>query len=277
VNVARKLYYKLNPKQRILARRLFFLPVDILEKITSKRPPMVPPRGLIFTGSGDFVKQGDKFLEYFKTYGGLKPNHRVLDVGSGIGRMARPLVGYLNEQGSYEGFDVVKTGVEWCENNITTTNPKFRFTHIPLKNDLYNLDTPQTANNFRFPYTDGEFDFCFLTSVFTHMLPEDTQNYLREISRTLKPGGICFATFFVMDDTSTQAMKNNSFRFDYVYEGYAFMDEKVKEANVAFQMDWLEKALSESGLTLKSFYPGKWSSRDDITLDFQDILILEKK
>jgi SAM-dependent methyltransferase len=277
VSIARKIYYRLNPNQRIIARRLFFLPIDIIEKIIGKRPPMVPPRGLIFTGSGDFVKQGDKFLEYFKTYGGLKPEHRVLDIGSGIGRMARPLVGYLNEKGTYEGFDVVKAGVEWCQNNITSVNPRFKFKHIPLKNDLYNLDTPHTANNFRFPYPNEEFDFCFLTSVFTHMLPDDTRNYLLEISRTLKPGGICFATFFVLDDESSLAMKDNSFRFDYVYEGYALMDEKVKEANVAFQLDWLTKVFSEVGLNLKGFHPGVWSSRKENTLDFQDILILEKK
>ncbi|MFN3916966.1 MAG: class I SAM-dependent methyltransferase [Flavobacteriales bacterium] len=277
MSIVRKIYYSLNVKQRIIARRLFFLPIDIVEKITGKRPPMVPPRGLIFTGSGDFVKQGDTFLNYFKKYGGLKPEHRVLDIGSGIGRMARPLVGYLNEKGTYEGFDVVRTGVEWCQNNITSADTRFKFKHTPLKNDLYNLDTPRTASNFRFPYPDADFDFCFLTSVFTHMLPEDTSNYLKEISRTLKPGGICFATFFVLDDISTPAMKNNSFRFDYSFEGYALMDEKVKEANVAFEIDWLKKVFSESGLNLKSFYPGIWSSRKDNTLDFQDILIFEKK
>ena len=57
---------------------------------------MVPPRRKIFTGSGDFLQTGRDFLHYFVEFGHLKPHHRVLDVDSGIGRMAIPLTGYLN-------------------------------------------------------------------------------------------------------------------------------------------------------------------------------------
>ena len=53
-------------------------------------------------------------LKQFIDLGGLKPEHRVLDIGSGIGRVAIPLTEYLNEKGSYEGFDVVELGVNWC-------------------------------------------------------------------------------------------------------------------------------------------------------------------
>ena len=43
-----------------------------------------------------------------------RPGERVLDVGCGIGRMARPLAGYLTGDGSYDGFDVNREGIRWC-------------------------------------------------------------------------------------------------------------------------------------------------------------------
>ena len=46
----RQIYYTLPPRFRFLARRLYFLPLDIYEQLSGKRPPMTPPRGMIFIG-----------------------------------------------------------------------------------------------------------------------------------------------------------------------------------------------------------------------------------
>lgn len=42
--------------------------------------------------------------------------------------------------------------------------------------------------------------------MFTHLSPADRDNYLREIRRVLRPGGRCFATFFLLDVEAEQAM-----------------------------------------------------------------------
>ena len=76
---------------------------------------MEPPKGKIFVGSGDFISQEKNTLELFKEYGNLLPEHTVLDIGSGIGRMAVPLTSYLNNTSQYEGFDIVAEGVNWCK------------------------------------------------------------------------------------------------------------------------------------------------------------------
>ena len=94
----RFLYYILPVPLRLFARRIYYLPYDTYEYIMGKRPDGVPPRGKIFIGYGDYVKQGEKFLGYFQELCGLKPNHAVLDVGCGIGRMAVPLTRFLNEK-----------------------------------------------------------------------------------------------------------------------------------------------------------------------------------
>ena len=88
-------------------------------------------------------------------------------------------------QGRYEGFDIVKVGIDWCTENIHSRFDNFRFKLIPLKNDLYRLDTNEMAAELKFPYEENSFDFVFLTSVFTHMLPMDVENYIKEIQRVL--------------------------------------------------------------------------------------------
>jgi 2-polyprenyl-3-methyl-5-hydroxy-6-metoxy-1,4-benzoquinol methylase len=122
---ARKLYYALPPAVRFMARRLYYLPIDTWENLTGQRDALTPPRGMIYTGSGAFRKQGKELVERFVKLAGLQPHHAVLDIGSGIGRVAIPLTEYLSEEGRYEGFDVVEKGVQWCQAHITQQFPNF--------------------------------------------------------------------------------------------------------------------------------------------------------
>src|SRR5215469_3416700 len=172
-HVVRKLYYHSS------VRRLFFLPVDLLDKALGRRDPLIPPRWMVFVGGCNFNDQ--EFLRYFAELGGLKPGDRVLDVGCGIGRMAVPLTKFLDERGSYEGFDIVPDGITWCQSQITPRFPRFRFTLADIYNGLYNPGGGYRAGDYVFPYPDASFDFVFLFSVFTHMLPADMENYLRQI------------------------------------------------------------------------------------------------
>ncbi|OFX21428.1 MAG: hypothetical protein A2041_07565 [Bacteroidetes bacterium GWA2_31_9b] len=250
----------------------------MVNSFRSNKEYLLPPKGLIFTGLGNFLKQGETFLNYFIELGNLKPDNYVLDIGSGIGRMAIPLTRYLSKEGKYEGFDIVKKGVNWCQKKISPKFPNFNFQHIDLKNSLYNLSTEQDASKFKFPYKDNYFDFVFLTSVFTHMLPNDVENYLFEINRVLKTSGICFVTFFI-DPVDSIDFKNQNKNFKFLYDkgNYILMDEKVPEANVAYKFDYLQNIIKNSGLRIKSKHFGFWSGRSKSdSLDFQDILILEK-
>ncbi|QLK35236.1 hypothetical protein H0H25_02560 [Flavobacterium psychrophilum] len=49
--------------------------------------------------------------------------------------MAIPFTNYLSTTGKYEGFDIVKIGIDWCTKNISSRFPNFNFKLIPLKND----------------------------------------------------------------------------------------------------------------------------------------------
>jgi SAM-dependent methyltransferase len=80
----------------------------------------LPPRSLVTAiGGGDIALVGNQFLAYFKDYAYLSPDEHVLDVGCGVGRMAIPLTKYLSKSGSYDGFDIMRRGIDWCHNRIT--------------------------------------------------------------------------------------------------------------------------------------------------------------
>ena len=279
MGIQRNTYYLLPPVIRRAARRLWYLPADTLDVIMGRRDPMIPPRGRIFIGSGDFKRTGEQILQQLVELGGLQPHQRVLDVGCGIGRVAVPLTAYLDDNGSYEGFDIVKPAIRWCRKRITGRYPRFRFTHIDLRNDLYNLGTTERAKDFIFPYRDGEFDLVFLTSVFTHMLPEDVENYLGQIHRVLKTGGTCFATFFLMNPEARELMeKGGSFRFTNRRDHHYLFHARVKEANVAYDEEWLtEKVIRPPGFRIDQVHHGFWPGRPRGEFNnFQDICILKK-
>lgn len=272
--ILRKTFYSLPVSVRYTIRRIIFLPEDLFRK----RNSMMPPKGMIFTGSGNYIEIGEQFFNYFKKYGAITPESSVLDIGSGIGRMAVPFTKFLSEKGRYEGFDIVKKGVDWCNNNISKRYPNFNFKLIPLKNDLYNLSTDKVASELKFPYENESFDFVFLTSVFTHMMPADLENYVQEIQRVLQSGKNCLATFFLLDEESEKVMKERGNKsFPYPMGHYSLMDKSVKEANVAYQKSYVLNLLIENGFEVTHFFRGSWSGMTPGELnEHQDILIIKK-
>ena len=272
----RKIYYSLPASLRFTVRRIVFLPQDIWSSLFGKKE-LMPPKGLIFTGSGDFIELGNKLVNSLKVHCNLQPNHAVLDIGSGIGRVAIPLTKYLNKEGKYDGFDVINTGINWCQKHISPNHSNFQFRYVPLKNDLYR-ESGNDAADFVFPYKDDSFDCVVLTSVFTHMLPAEVENYLGEIQRVLKKGGKCFVTFFILNDNAKEFIsKNNHFNFPFSKGHYSLMDEKVKGANVAFEEHYLEEVFLQKNLKIHAKHFGYWAGRKKAKcVDFQDVIILEK-
>lgn len=249
-----------------------------MHSLFSSGKTVSPPRRLIFTGRGDFIRIGELFLNDFISKNLLQENSSVLDIGSGIGRLAIPLTHFLKE-GQYEGFDIMKPGIEWCRKNITTRFPNFRFTQVALVNDLYR-NTGESASQFVFPYDDETFDLAIATSVFTHMVPEEVIRYVEEIHRVLKKGGHAYLTFFVLNERSKAQMihGHNEFNFQYDHGNYRLLDEKVKSANVAYEESYLlNTIIPKPKFQLMSIEYGTWSSMEKGNpIAFQDRIVISK-
>ncbi|MFN4298656.1 MAG: class I SAM-dependent methyltransferase [Thermaurantimonas sp.] len=274
----RKIYYQLRPEHRLLVRKVLFSPLDIFDHISGKRHPLRPPRGLIFTGRGDFIETGRHFVQLLQTYSGLSSSSKVLDIGSGIGRLAVALTEVISAEGCYEGFDIVKTGIKWCQKNISPKYPNFTFIHLPARNHLYNLNTEIQSTSIRFPYQNDRFDIAVATSVFTHMLHDEVAHYLQEVSRTLVPGGRAMFTFFCIDERSRPYMNSAEIRFPYRHHKCYIMSEKVPEANVAYEFEEIQNLFKNAQLTLLHRIPGRWSGAPEYadSLEFQDTFFVCK-
>jgi hypothetical protein len=72
-------------------------------------------------------------------------------------------------------------------------------------------------------------------------------------------------------------MQYNGLRFLHDFGHYALLDPKVKEANIAFDTQWLEAQVAASGLTVEKQWPGYWPGRDKQACEgFQDMWLLRK-
>jgi SAM-dependent methyltransferase len=262
------------PAKRLL-KQIYLGLLDIADAKT-RRVDMIPPRRMHFVGNGEYKTVGMEFRDLFIKYGGLQPGHRVLDVGCGQGRMAAPLTGYLT--GEYEGFDIVESGVRWCQKNITPRYPNFRFQHSDVKNASYNPDGKVEASSYRFPYGDGSFDFVFLTSVFTHMFPDDMDNYLKEIGRVMKAGGSCFITMFLLNDESRGLIdsKQSTTDFSYQLEGCVTSNPSSPEDALAFDETMVKEEFARHELRISDpIHFGSWCGRKEF-LSYQDIVVARK-
>ena len=264
---------------RKTARRLLYLPADLAEALRGLRGDLIPPRGLRDVGAGDFAEVGRRYLGHFRTMCGLEPTARVLDVGCGIGRMAIPLTGYLRPPGSYDGFDIRRSDIDWCTRKITPRFGHFGFQHLDVRNGRYNPDGTLNAANVRFPYPGGSFDLVIASSVFTHLLREAAESYVREIARVLAPGARMFATFFILNDESKALVARGLGRFRFrELAGPCFVhDPEQPESAVGYDEPWLVELLRQSGLEAeRPVRYGLWCGRSEHT-DYQDIVIARRR
>jgi SAM-dependent methyltransferase len=235
----------------------------------------------MFIGGGrrDFRALGDHWLGTLVRVSQLEPRERVLDVGCGVGRMAVALTAFLSSEGRYDGFDIVPEGIEWCQRTITPRFPNFRFEHADIYNKEYNSSGKVRAADYVFPYPDKTFDFAFLTSVFTHMLPDDVRHYLRELHRVIRPGGRCAITWFILDDEARRRVDAGSAgplrNFRHHRGDCWVVNPATPEAAVAYEETTLRALYAEAGLAIREpLLFGSWSgSRRGENEHGQDIVV----
>lgn len=273
-------YIEALPRPIVRALRNRWLSIlDLRDRLRGLRDDMTPPRALHYVGGGDFKAIGQTFVDNFVKVCNLRPDERVLDIGCGTGRMAIPLLRYLDGEGSYVGFDISEKAIRWCQKSISSQNPKFSFFYSDIYNLEYNPKGSTPAAEYRFPCDDESIDFVFATSVFTHMRQDEVEHYLSEIKRVLKPTGRAMLNFFIIDDTARRLMAEGRAMLNFKFElqDCYTIDERTPERAIAYSETRILQFLQEAGLTLHtSILFGSWSGRSTM-LDSQDVVVVNKE
>jgi len=266
-----------NLKRAAADRLRFLIPKVLLRPLTATHARLssrlLPPPHLHSVGPSDFATVGENYLRLFVSLCGLRADDRVLDIGAGTGRMARPLTRVLTS-GTYQGLEIDEESVYWCSRAYRRF-PNFAFHHADIRNRVYNPAGRVSAADYRFPFPDRSATFVILTSVFTHMLTAEVENYLREIARVLTPGGRVFATFFVLNDASREAIRRGAsdLRFEHRVGQTWHERPHALESAVAYDESDVMRMCEAAGLCVSSLHHGAWSGRPG-GFDWQDVAIL---
>ena len=103
-----------------------------------------------------------------------QPGQRVLDVGSGTGRLAFALADRVGPGGSVAGVDAASEMVARANKNNRRRRRPVTFT---------------TARAQQLPFPEESFDAVTCTLALHHVAPDDRAAAVAEIHRVLRPGG----------------------------------------------------------------------------------------
>jgi len=226
-----------------------------------------PPYSLrAFVGGAQrFDDAGNWFLEDLLRLRLLDHGTRVLEIGCGCGRIARPLATDGRPRGlriCYAGMDVDPACVSWCQRNITPLNDLFAFYHADCYNPSYNSRGAGSADSYLFPHPASSFDLILLTSVFTHLLEGELRHYLAEVSRLLAPGGVAYATFFLYGSLSdaVAGAERHRLRFPFARGHHAVNREDYPTNAVAYEEGFVRRVASSFGLSVLE--PARYGVQD---------------
>jgi SAM-dependent methyltransferase len=165
----------------------------------------------------------------------------VFDFGCGCGRQARQLLQQTPRPRRYVGLDAHREMIDWCRANLTPIDPAFQFVH-------HNVYSPSYAyeNSLRmaapFPVEDHAFSLVLAHSVFTHLYQDQSDYYLHEVARILRPGGVAFTSWFFFDRRSFPFLPSNRFCL--------FINDEAPSEAVIYEREWVLEAVRRAGLSV---------------------------
>ncbi|MCX4967786.1 class I SAM-dependent methyltransferase [Streptomyces sp. NBC_00654] len=166
----------------------------------------------------------------YLTEHGLKPGHRMLDIGCGNLRAGWRFIDYL-DSGNYYGIDISPDILISAKRTVSTYHLQDKLPHLTITHDLTLDFLPQ-----------GHFDVVHAHSVFSHSPIEVIAECLAHVERILAPGG-----FFDFTFDRTDGVEHAVLREDFYYRTgtlIALAAEHGLEAR--FMDDWEERPHGQS-------------------------------
>lgn len=253
-------------------------------EFTSFRSYQMPEHLARLTGAGSetFERLGAAHIANYRKYVGLEAGMTFLEIGSGMGRDAFPLIDVLGPTGKYVGIDVQRESIVWCQKNISRDHPNFQFVHFNAAHELHNPLGAKTTLDYPLPAAERSIDRVAMQSVLTHIFEDEAVHYLREIARVLKADGLAYVTFLLYSEDIVAASRKNNLtayglRFEHKYADGCYVDNaQYPTGGVAYTDEAMQRMINKAGLRLvRPYLKGQWSgyhaNADD---DGQDVAIL---
>jgi hypothetical protein len=131
----------------------------------------------------------------------------------------------------------------WCRHHFDLD--RFEFFQSTHASKVYNESGNGTL--YTLPIPSDTVNFVFSSSLFTHLLEREVNNYMSESFRVLVPGGIMAMNCFLMDYAPPTMGGRHTFRHRI---GEAFVESlRLPEAAVAFNSSFLVDLAAKIGFT----------------------------
>ncbi|MFH1947376.1 MAG: class I SAM-dependent methyltransferase [Candidatus Magasanikbacteria bacterium] len=166
----------------------------------------------------------------------LNEPYRILDVGCGTGASIIDLKKLLGKRVDVVGVDVV--GLQ-----IDLAKEKIKKNAVYAEVELYDGDN--------LPFADGSFDAIYSSDVLGHV--ENVRNWLDELNRVLKPGGV-LAMF------SESKLGKHAYIRNYLFKRGLNIDPHAEYHISLYSKYTLKEFLESSGFEIKKMYTAFWAS-----------------
>lgn len=170
----------------------------------------------------------------------------VFDFGCGCGRVARQLLQQKHRPCRYAGIDADNRMIDWRIENLSPIDSSFLFLHHDVYSPGY---APGNAYRLAqpFPVGDGEFSLLIALSVFTHLVRQQTEYYLDEVARILRPDGVALTTWFFFDNDSFPLLPEGPYCL--------FVSETDFSGAVIYDRRWFLDTARRRGLGVRQTSP----------------------
>jgi len=197
-------------------------------------------RGMI---GGRWEELGLLQLEFMKSHG-LRPEHRLADVGCGALRGGIKYLAYLNPR-NYYGLDLNQSLIDAGRIEVAALNLQERGANL-LVSDAFELHKFETT-----------FRFGIAVSVFSHLPMNQILRCLKEVKRVLEPSGIFYASFF---------LAQGDIQLEPVMQGrnilHSYWDIDPYHYSIK-EMEWMGR---HAGLDVN--YIGDWNHPGQMMMEF---------
>lgn len=205
-------------------------------------------------GGTGFQRLRDALLRCFSTVFSDYP--RVLDWGCGCGRVLR----YFHDVPGCRvvGADIDADNLAWCRANL----PFAEYVTVPL-----HPPTPLPADGF---------DLAFGLSVFTHLKEPDQFEWLAELARVVRPGGVVLVTYHGEAAVATSRLPKRLYQR---LHRTGFLDL----ANVQYDADLPEQNYYRDTFHTDAYIRREWAKHFEVVdllpmwIGSQDLAVLRRR